>query len=490
MTDYLKKHLHRLITGLTVCLVAVVGFAGLSKAQAYVNSAHGNSSTGVERFELGITPGKAGYAIGNCVHCHEEHGTMRGSEPPIVSGGPDIYLGFEVEEDLCYGCHSPGAGVEPAGRDVRDKIETDILKTYSHDPTSALYSHRANETSVDSISTDKHVECTDCHNPHEAKTENDGLVGPRTKGSNAIGANSPLRGVSGVEFSGYPNEWTTTLTTWNAIDPSNYTFTDPATMEYQICFKCHTSFSGNTDDWDGAAPSSSLAWTDVAMEFDPGNASRHPVVRDIVIDNLNALQLEGDPYKWNPGQTMYCSDCHGSDDDGMTNDRYGPHGSSIRWMLTGTYKNWPYESSSDNGCDETCGTAVFASLSDTTTATTFCRNCHPNPLDESTSDATPNQQSTNAHWTSGVGTSQHVTNSVVCVACHIRVPHGGKIGRLISTDSSGLPDRYRPSGTSGGMNPSILVFRKQTTVTGYGEADCKGPMSFGHNITGIVVDKW
>ena len=86
----------------------------------------------------------------------------------------------------------------------------------------------------------RHVECVDCHNPHA---------------SNATGGTLPgsLIGVRGITIGGSE--------------------INPATTEYQICFRCHA------DSTNKPAPRTArqIAQTNTRLEFDTLNPSYHPV---------------------------------------------------------------------------------------------------------------------------------------------------------------------------------------------------------------------
>ncbi|MBU0728277.1 MAG: hypothetical protein KKE17_00805, partial [Proteobacteria bacterium] len=99
----------------------------------YLNSAHGSNSTGVSR----ATMATANYAKGNCAHCHEQHRSVGGT-----SSTPELFLGFDNEEDLCQGCHASTGTVGTA----TDAIKTDATKTYGHHLTTASGVHQAHET--------------------------------------------------------------------------------------------------------------------------------------------------------------------------------------------------------------------------------------------------------------------------------------------------------------------------------------------------------
>lgn len=83
----------------------------------YLNSAHGNSSYGVNRSSIS----SFGYSKGNCVHCHEQHAGIGGFEPN-PTGGPDEYCLLEnnfsgisskpysQSDNVCFYCHI-GTGI-------------------------------------------------------------------------------------------------------------------------------------------------------------------------------------------------------------------------------------------------------------------------------------------------------------------------------------------------------------------------------------------
>jgi len=138
------------------------------QAGAYSSSAHGNSSTGVNRST--IDSKYDAFATGNCAHCHEQHASLEGSEPaPTSPPGPNAAMVFSPEEKLCFTCHNGSA----AGGSSRD-ILSQFNETYRH-PVS-LYSGRHTLSKLESGQNGapfrgslRHVECTDCHNPHVAQ---------------------------------------------------------------------------------------------------------------------------------------------------------------------------------------------------------------------------------------------------------------------------------------------------------------------------------
>lgn len=399
--------------------------SGVAYAGPYTNSAHGTSAS---RTALG----DAGFADGNCVHCHEQHMSIGGSEPAPIGGAPSIYMGFAEEENLCYGCHVSVGGVGIA----TDDIEAEIAKSSAHKAGDYSNKHRAGET-LANISANKHVECTDCHNPHEA------ITGNHVAGTNVV--SKALKGVSGAVASFSSSNWTA---------PS-YNL-ETATKEYEICFKCHSSANTNLAAWDSS-------WTDVGLEFSPGNASAHPVAAGLgtgPLDALTAAQMTDD---WNDNmgtQTMYCSDCHGDSADDTTS---GPHGSSSPTILKGL---WPKNSAND-----------WWRLNDARlerygfTADCLCKKCHV-ILGPDIGDGLLGFQN-RAHLPAGRGAGQHL--NYACVMCHGALPHGSNFGRLITEKIPGYA--YHP--VYGWDKPAISVFIKRSP-TAYSAGHCKAECAVQH----------
>ncbi|MFL5359904.1 MAG: hypothetical protein ACJ78U_02975, partial [Myxococcales bacterium] len=191
--------------------------------------------------------------------------------------------------------------------------------------------------------------------------------------------------------------------------------------------------------WGAGAPptgTSGVAETDLAVEFNVNNKSAHPVVNTLANQTgstaptggqkgLVAAQLLA-PWNASPGnQTMTCTDCHNT--DAASPAAQGPHGSAVPFMLTGTNRAWPYMAVG------TTGTLRRISDSESNLGKPdglFCRNCHPQ------------QNSTGSNWVHRTFSGQHASNSTMgtCAACHLRVPHGGKVSRLIVTTNA--PARY------------------------------------------------
>jgi hypothetical protein len=211
-------------------------------------------------------------------------------------------------------------------------------------------------------------------------------------------------------------------------------------MEYQVCFKCHTSWAYGASPPNGT---SGQAETDLAVAFNPNNGSGHPVTTglsnyggSLSPKPLAASEL-GAPWNTNMGtQTMMCSDCHGA--DAAAPAAQGPHASAATFMLVGSNRTWP-------------GTFGLSSASWNTgigtAAGLFCANCHP-------------------AWNANNVHSRGDHSGLKCTRCHILVPHGGKISRLMATATAGLPARLN------GGSVALTAFKKSSSPTGYSESAC------------------
>jgi len=381
---------------LAIFLLGVLGCLGTAMAQAYINSSHGDSVNGVNRSTM------TAFATGNCAHCHEQHASVGGIEPAPNTGtaaGPDIYLGFDVEQDLCYRCHGNGG----EGGDTTFNIQTEFNKAYRHGRNGAAGTdymetydgdrHRANENTIAAFSDgsgalppdNRHAECMDCHNPHTA-----------TAIDNADNTVGPLIGATGID----PTNASAGLV------PLSYTFMTitNANHEYKICFKCHS-------DWAGTGTG-----TNQAEEFNPANEGKHCVESDKTCTpgiysgatfNLAANRAYAMMPRYNGandatlrGAMMRCSDCHGPNGAGAATTPRGPHGSTVAGLLkvpTGSpYVDW------DN-------TVMYQ----TDAGTIWCFNCH-SPNFTGTGLSAPGEG--NLH------TNKH--DDWACQYCHFTVPHG------------------------------------------------------------------
>ena len=223
----------------------------LSQAE-YAGAAHDRTSTnpgGVWAF----TQHDGTSFTRNCTKCHSDRadsqpsdsgtpfGAVHYSDYPNLLAGATNPAGNAGNDFICYNCHGNGTtGVDYSGKDLATVIAT---KTYTH-PVDADADHDSFGVASEAVATHangafsgakQHVNCIDCHNPHEAGTAK------HVQGTNTIAANSVLNGATGVSF-------TAPGTNFAATGSGDFS-TNPvrATREYEVCFKCHSSFGfGNT----------------------------------------------------------------------------------------------------------------------------------------------------------------------------------------------------------------------------------------------------
>ena len=196
-----------------------------------------------------------------------------------------------------------------------------------------------------------------------------------------------------------------------------------------------------------------LQETDLAQEFNPANRSGHPVVTGLnnytgstAPKALAAATMKA-PWATNLGtQTMMCSDCHNT--DAASPAAQGPHGSAAQFMLRGTNPaNWP-------------------NITLSSASTSWCTNCHTLTLSNNTAHNTGNH------------------SGYQCWNCHIVIPHGGKMSRLIGYSGSGttMPARYAYNNTVSNMK--ITGFKKATSATGYSQdGSCQTSCYHGVSVT-------
>lgn len=338
-------------------------------------------------------------------------------------------------------CHGNTASGNNA---TRRNIETAVGRQYAHPVKSYTNIHKATEGKDYNpngwlSATPWHVNCEDCHNPH---TAGDVLhtVGVNTIGS--VGSDlSPLYGAGGARMASWPAAWNPPLA-------ANYTYIEPLGVakntslvpnwEYEVCFKCHTSFA-----WGPGTPPTSptlgLPMTDQAKEFNPSNASYHPVAEATKNFNKEGAYLN----PWDSGNlTMYCSDCHGSN----TTAPVGPHGSTNRAILTNAYD------------PATIGT-VNSEL---------CFKCHN--YGAYYSNDVPGQTgfrnaTRNLHYwhMNAAGFTNPPGIQKTCTRCHSNPPHGSNKPHLISYSIDGAP--Y-------GSYSSITNYNTAALPGSYVEIDC------------------
>jgi hypothetical protein len=183
------------------------------------------------------------------------------------------------------------------------------------------------------------------------------------------------------------------------------------------------------------------------------------------------------------GHTMMCSDCH-SNDTISSAAAQGPHGSAVKWMLKGRNRAWPSQSASQNGtgtgtlfevCSNPSTGGSHRSIGDGLDIGNglFCLNCHSTVI--FSKDGKGREGDNIPHTRHTYST----TAMPKCANCHVLVPHGSKISRLIGDGDSNMPSRYAFNNNLSNMQ--ITSFRKASDPSSYSTANCyvRGDASTG-----------
>jgi hypothetical protein len=262
------------------------------------------------------SPDKPGYVPGSplCTTCHKPTGWDGSSHNPANT--PSLAKG-------CMNCHAVHTAATPMRLLNTAKLEDNCYLSCHNgsDSTSVnvkplfdpgMYRHPVDDQKGEGAHDEKeslpaqkyHVQCVDCHNPHQASS-----------------ANAPLSAAPAIDgrLSGV------------RIDDMDST----AVNEYQVCFKCHagtnaSSFAGVTE-----MPSNRMiSDPNEAYRFDSTNPSYHPVTANSTASRASLLTT------FPATQTrIYCTDCHNNNlgtKAGGTGPN-GPHGSQYPHILIAEY---------------------------------------------------------------------------------------------------------------------------------------------------------
>lgn len=346
-------------------------------------------------------PAKPSAGSGNCTNCHDPHGYNRDGTGLIPS------MLFSREQKLCIVCHD--------GSPASD-VKTQFNKTYKH-PITIAGIHSASENSGSAFgatpTNNRHSECADCHNPHVDKKEGTQRINTPPDAPNT------LRGASRISVT---NSAAGFAPTYTYRIPSD---TTPPIAEYQVCFKCHSS-------WTTQPPGQS----DFGLLFNTNNPSYHPVEAQGKNTSINVNSFVNG---WTATKLMYCSDCHGNDD--INPIVRGPHGSTYQYLL-----NSPYTASG---------------ASRTMAANEICFNCHR--YDTYANASASSTSRAYSRFGSSSGHGFHVgARRIPCYACHSSHASTTKRYLLVTGRSPGITT-YTET-TNGGTCASTCHGNQSYTV--------------------------
>ena len=364
-------------------------------AGAYARSAHASPWSIWPEADRGRRPAEGG----DCAACHDPHG--RRDAAGLVPS-----LGRAREEGLCLACHdgSPAKDVRPQPGQV-----------HAHPWAASAGQHAAGERGPDAAQPGapaaRHAECVDCHNPHAVRRDAVRPLPPDAPGA--------LLGVARVRVS---NGAAGTAPAFSLAGPD-----DPSPpREYEVCFRCHSAYAVLRP---GAK--------DLAVAFNPANASTHPVEgRGANPGIAPGAFVPG----WSADSTVLCSDCH-SGDTGVR----GPHASSHGHLLRARYVAEPGRRAASP--DDLCfGCHAYGAYADAAAGAATLAQSRFNP---------PN---------SAAGHAYHVAaQGIGCWTCH---------------ETHGSPTT--PNLVAAGRTGGILAFAREA-MGGSCTTSCHAPKAYGLN---------
>lgn len=418
----------------------------------------------------GVKQGGSAASEETCYLCHSSIGntlTNQGFNSEVA----DIRFAFELPYRMPISNLDQRNGSEV--HDIGSANELEAGKDFLESPQTLGYTNPMN----------RHAECTDCHNPHRSirnRRFNDNPDIPDPAGTHDHNephsniASGVLKGTWGVEPVYVSDEFMVNpidfdIKRGNPSVNSLDNVTQPyVTREYQVCLKCHSNYSYLTppmlDSFSGGTPAGTnnmFNYTNQAMEFrapsshqgegtgiTPSGAdinftnnnhrSWHPVMNSTGRDKATRAILSANtmhyPFdNFMGSQTMYCSDCHGSNtatttsvpDGGENGKPWGPHGSENEFILIGKWDQTTGTSCNGVNCN-------FEPRSDQ--QNDLCFKCH-NRFAYANDNGTLRNNSSG--FSGADGENWHLLHldrmgRVKCNWCHVAVPHGWKNKGLLA----------------------------------------------------------
>ncbi|MBI4693893.1 MAG: hypothetical protein HY749_07715 [Gammaproteobacteria bacterium] len=425
--------------------------------------------------------------------CYECHSSAAGTVLDLSNNQvPD------VESDFALPRHMPITSFEqPSGTgEVHDITNADLGE--------------GRETLGALSLANRHAECTDCHHPHRVmKNRSFTGTGDTAAGTHAHQAghtnlaSGVLKGITGVEplygssqFLSLPSSYLPKAGD-AGLGASSAVNAPYVTREYQVCLKCHSDYgySDNGAYPDGNRPALGAAggsttpgangltmYTNQAMEFqapaahqgevtagDSGagagftannHRSWHPVIaptgRTPAIRSASATAWLA---PWNGvadvgTQTMYCTDCHGSNTannsvvppGGEDGKPWGPHGSTNDFLLKGVWS-------------AATGSATRDAPAATDPENGLCFKCH-----DYRTYADRNGNNRDSGFSGSKSSNLHAFHTdkiehIRCSWCHTAVPHGWKNKALLVNLNDVGPEAGRPGGSE------VPILNLQQTYT-------------------------
>lgn len=359
----------------------ILSRSGRAMAGPYLNSVHGNNTIGVNRSSMAT----AGYARGNCAHCHEQHASVNGSEPAPAGGSPSAFALFAdnfsggttgpyvQSDDFCFYCHIATGAVQSEGGITNRQYSntfggyttdsaTDILGAFNLNSYHNLYDIRRFAKTKFPFFKDSSNPCAACHNPHLVKRNKENPSDPTYA---AIARPTDHGNLWGDDANERMDKYTTYRSPFfygstSTYEPGGVSTRDGSdTPDYvTFCLDCHqyevpTTQSASMNPNTPAGYLTAINWS--ASGDMHGEGSR----ANDIDGNPKGFGIIIAPYNVAPVQSNYvlsCLDCH------------EPHGSVL---ASGRPSSYLLRKEVNNNKVDGCGPNEqnFCEL-------TFCESCH------------------------------------------------------------------------------------------------------------------
>ena len=382
-------------------------------AGAYLLSAHGSGTVGVERAVMA----SAGYGRGNCAHCHEMHASLAGDEPAPAGGAASPYALFAGSLDpavkpytessnFCFYCHnSTGSAQQVTNRDYSATFGGGGLASGPQSIMAAF--NQASYHNLGDIKTfvnnssaylwfsDSSNPCDGCHNPHLAKRnwvsipENSAISKPSSHFS-LWGEASPQL-MSSYSYEAPYLTWQSTYVSAYREPDGGSTTDGSKTPDYVgFCTDCHSS---TNTIW-----STTLNRNLRVINWAVGGEKHGGLARDNSPANFRQPYLTAAGSKGN--FVFSCLDCH------------EPHGSSNIMLLRRRVN----------------GAELSGAIGNVNALGPLCSRCHTGGM-ESIHHTVANAPYPNPVQCAGCHGGQPSSNPVPCGNCHF---HGSNDSWLLT----------------------------------------------------------
>lgn len=323
--------------------------------QFWVGNANGTSSS------FNVPHNEYTTSTSKCGQCHQIH---RGQAQRLLKKNSTV--------GMCYTCHDGTASTY----NINSVLPLNGAAPTSYHPIKNI-GYGSNK-----------VNCTDCHNPHNANNSRNVAANYVTAFSGALsyskGIIPPARAA------------------WTAIGAGSWTTINDPTYQYQLCFKCHSTYSPPD-------PTIKSIKRDISMETNTANKSFHPIEGNS--PNTSGTFVNG----YSATARVQCTDCHASPAGAK-----GPHASTNLTLLKAPYNT-------------NTGTSNNSHL---------CFLCHNyNNYATAVQNAASGYYLTSRNW-NGHGYHVNKIGYIRCQWCHSAVLHGSNYNnRLIITTATPTPYR-------------------------------------------------